>query len=73
MVLAVEEVIVVLAYDRDDRRAGYSGQRGVQLRETGPLTLHRKVERALLEWEEVRVGREVPSALGEDPQGYLLS
>jgi hypothetical protein len=27
VVLAVEEVIVVLAYDRDDRRAGYPGQR----------------------------------------------
>lgn len=61
VVLAVEEVIVVLAYDRDDGRAGYRGQRGVQLRTTGydrttSLTLHREIKRALLEWEKVRVG-----------------
>jgi hypothetical protein len=61
VVLAVEDVIVILAYDRDDRRAGYRDQRGIQSLTTGydrttSLTLHREIERALFKWEEVRVG-----------------
>lgn len=51
----VEEPVIVLAHDRNN----------------GHLRLHREVERALLEWQELRFGRGRPGAFGEDPQGEL--
>lgn len=53
---AVEEMVVVLANDRNDRNLG----------------LNRKVERALLEGKQGGFGVGSTSALGEDPQRHAI-